>query len=163
MCQSTSTMRRVIFDAFFSDFFSRDFLSLILTKHRKNKKKIFNFSIYLENYLLLRDKTKKRFLDKNEDLHLKLFVFNDLLDENIIFFSFFFSFSCFFFFLFFFFSLFIFIFFFFFFLFSRKFKLSTFFERTRFEASTRFFFLTKERESIVMSKRKRLKKRIETS
>jgi hypothetical protein len=87
------------------------FLSLILTRHRKNKKKIFNFSIYLKNYLLLRDRTKRRFLDENEDLHLKLLACSDLLDESIIFFSFF----SFFFFFFFFFSFFIFIFFFFFF------------------------------------------------
>jgi hypothetical protein len=158
MCQSTSTMRRKILDALFSIFFSRDFLSLILTRHRKNKKKIFNFSIYLKNYLLLRDKTKKRFLDENEDLHLKLLICSDLLDESIIFFFFFFSF-----FFFFFFSLFIFIFFFFLSLFSKEFELSSFFERIRFETSTRFFFLTKERKSIVMSKRKRLKKRVETS
>jgi sensor histidine kinase YesM len=161
MCQSTLTMRRRIFDAFFSNFFSRDFLSLILTRHRKNKKKIFNFSIYLENYLLLRDKTKKRFFDENENLHLKLLVCNDLFDESIIFFFFFFLF--FFFSSFFFFSLFIFIFFLFLFLFSREFELSTFFERVRLEASTRFFLLTKERKSIMMSKRKRLKKRIEAS
>ncbi len=89
MCQSTSTMRRRIFDAFFSNFFSRDFLSLILTRHRENKKKIFNFSIYLENYLLLRDKTKKRFFDINENLHLKLLACNDLFNKNIIFFLFF--------------------------------------------------------------------------
>jgi hypothetical protein len=87
MCQSTSTMKRRILDAFFSNFFSWDFLSLILTKHRKNKKKIFNFSIYLKNYLLLRDKTRKRLFDEDENLHLKLFICNDLLDENIIFFS----------------------------------------------------------------------------
>jgi hypothetical protein len=161
MCQSTSTMRRKTFDAFFSDFFSRDFLSLILTRHRKNKKKIFNFSIYLKNYLLLRDRTKKRLFDENENLHLKLFACSDLLDENIILLLLFFFF--FFFLFFFFFSLFIFIFFFFLFLFSRRFELSTFFERIRFETSTRFFFLTKERKSIVMSKRKRLKKRVETS
>jgi hypothetical protein len=92
MCQSTSTMRRRTFDAFFSNFFSRDFLSLILTRHRKNKKKIVNFSIYLKNYLLLRDKTKRRFLNENEDLHLKLFICSDLLDENIILFFFFFLF-----------------------------------------------------------------------
>ncbi len=97
MCQSTSTMKRRILDAFFSDFFSRDFLSLILTKHRKNKKKIFNFSIYLENYLFLRDRTKRRFLDENENLHLKLFACSDLLDENIIFLFFLFFFSFFFF------------------------------------------------------------------
>ncbi len=89
MCQSTSTMKRRILDAFFSDFFSRDFLSLILTKHRKNKKKIFNFSTYLKNYLLLRDRTKRRFLDENENLHLKLFACSDLLDESIILFFFF--------------------------------------------------------------------------
>ncbi len=99
MCQSTSTMRREIFAAFFSNFFSRDFLSLILTRHRKNKKKIFNFLIYLKNYLLLRDKTKKRFLDENEDLHLKLLACNDAFDENIIFFLFFFIFFIFFLFL----------------------------------------------------------------
>ncbi len=68
----------------FQTFFSRDFLSLILTRHRKNKKKMFNFSIYLKNYLLLRDRTKRRFLDENEDLHLKLLACNDLLDESII-------------------------------------------------------------------------------
>jgi hypothetical protein len=149
----------------FQIFFSRDFLSLILTRHRKNKKKMFNFSIYLKNYLLLRDRTKRRLFDENEDLHLKLLACSDLLDENIIFFFFFFFFFSFFFFFFssFFFSLFIFIFFLFFFLFSREFELSTFFERIRFETSTRFFFLTKERKSIVMSKRKRLKKRVETS
>ncbi len=104
MCQSTSTMKRKIFDAFFSDFFSRDFLSLILTRHRKNKKKIFNFSIYLENYLLFRDRTKRRFLDENENLHLKLFTCSDLLDASIIllfFFLFFFLFLFFFFLLFF--------------------------------------------------------------
>ncbi len=84
MCQSISTMRRRIFDALFSDFFSRSFLSLILTRHRKHKKKIFNFSIYLKNYLLLRDKTKRRFLDEDENLHLKLLACSDLLDENII-------------------------------------------------------------------------------
>jgi hypothetical protein len=94
MCQSTSTMKRRILDTFFSDFFSRDFLSLILTKHRKNKKKIFNFSIYLENYLLLRDKTRKRFLNESENFYLKLLIYNDLFDENIIFFfSFFLFFS----------------------------------------------------------------------
>ncbi len=82
-------MRRKILDAFFSDFFSRDFLSLILTRHRKNKKKMINFSIYLENYLLLRDKTKRRFLDESENLHLKLFACSDLFDESIIFFLFF--------------------------------------------------------------------------
>ncbi len=102
MCQWTSTMRRRILDAFFSNFFSRDFLSLILTKHRKNKKKIFNFSIYLENYLLLRDKTKKRLLDEDENLHLKLLACNDLFDENIIFFLLFFFLFFFLFFLFFF-------------------------------------------------------------
>jgi hypothetical protein len=155
MCQSTFTMRRKILDVFFSDFFSRDFLSLILTRHRKNKKKIFNFSIYLENYLLLRVKTRKRFLDEDEDLHLKLFACSDLLDESIILFFFFFSF--------FFFSFFIFIFFLFSFVFSKEFELSSFFERIRFETSTRFFFLTKKRESIVMSKRRRLKKRIKKS
>ncbi len=97
MCQSTSTMKRKILDAFFSNFFSRDFLSLILTRHRKNKKNIFNFLIYLENYLLLRDRTKRRFLDENENLHLKLLACSDLLDESIIlllfFFFFFLSFS----------------------------------------------------------------------
>ncbi len=67
----------------FQIFFSRNFLSLILTRHRKNKKKIFNFSIYLKNYLLLRDKTKRRLLD--EDLHLKLLACNDLLDKSIFF------------------------------------------------------------------------------
>jgi hypothetical protein len=159
MYQSTSTIRRETFDAFFSNFFSRDFLSLILTRHRKNKKKIFKFSIYLKNYLLLRDKTKKRLFDENEDLHLKLLACSDLLNENIIFFLFLF----FLFFSFFFFSLFIFSFFFFLFLFSKRFKFNSFFERIRFEASTRFFFLTKKRKSIVMSKRKRLKKRVETS
>ncbi len=98
MCQSTSTMKREILDAFFSDFFLRDFLSLILTRHRKNKKKIFNFSIYLKNYLLLRDKTKRRFLDENEDLHLKLLACNYPHDQNIILiFFFFFSFFFFFF------------------------------------------------------------------
>ncbi len=97
MCQSTSTMKRRTFDAFFSDFFSRDFfLSLILTRYRKNKKKIFNFSIYLENYLLLRDRTKRRLFDENEDLHLKLLACNDLLDESIILLLFFFSRSSFF-------------------------------------------------------------------
>ncbi len=91
MCQSTSMMKRRTFDAFFLNFFLREFLSLILTKHRKNKKKIFNFSIYLENYLLFRDKTKKRLFDENENLHLKLLTCSDLLDESIIlFFSFFF-------------------------------------------------------------------------
>ncbi len=99
MCQSISTIRRKIFDAFFSDFFSRDFLSLILTRHRKNKQKTFNFSIYLENYLLLRDKTRKRFLDENEDLHVKLLACSDLFNENIIFFLFFFFFLFFLFFL----------------------------------------------------------------
>jgi hypothetical protein len=153
MCQSTSTMKRKILDAFFSDFFSRDFLSLIWTRHRKNKKKIFNFLIYLRNYLLLRDKTKKRFFNENENLHLKLLVCNDLFNESIIFF----------FFLFFFFLVLHFHFFLFFFFFSRRFELSSFFERIRFETSTRFFFLTKKRKSIVMSKRKRLKKRVETS
>ncbi len=83
---------------FFQIFFSRDFLSLILTRHRKNKKKMFNFSIYLENYLLFRDKTKKRFLDENENLHLKLLACSDLLDENIILLLFFFFSSFFFFF-----------------------------------------------------------------
>jgi hypothetical protein len=160
MCQSTSMMKRRIFNAFFSNFFSRDFLSLILTRHRKNKKKIFNFSIYLKNYLFLRDKTRKRFLDEDENLHLKLFACNDLLDASIIL-LFFLFFLFFFFFLFF--SLFIFIFFLFFFLFSKKFELSSLFERIRFEASTRFFFLTKKRESVVMSKRECLKKRVETS
>ncbi len=124
----------------FQTFFSRDFLSLILTRHRKNKKKIFNFSIYLENYLLLRDKTRRRLFDENEDLHLKLLACNDLLDENIILLLLFLFFSSFFFSFFsfsFFFSLFIFIFFLFLSLFSREFKLSTFFERIRFEASTR--------------------------
>ncbi len=96
MCQSTSTMRRRIFDAFFSNFFSRDFLSLILTRHRKNKKKMFNFSIYLKNYLLLRDKTKRHLLDENENLHLKLLACNDLFDESIIFLLFFFLFFFFF-------------------------------------------------------------------
>ncbi len=144
----------------FQTFFHEIFLSLILTKHRKNKKKNFNFSIYLENYLLLRDKTKKRFLDEDENLHLKLFVCSDLLDENIIF-----LFLLFFLFFFFFFSSSrsSFSFFLFFSLFSRKFESSTFFERVRFETSTRFFLLTKKRESIVMSKRERLKKRVETS
>ncbi len=85
MCQSTSTMRREIFDALFSNFFSRDFLSLILTRHRKNKKKMFNFSIYLKNYLLLDDRTKRRLLDESENLHLKLLACSDLLDEDIIF------------------------------------------------------------------------------
>ncbi len=103
MCQSTSTMRRRIFDALFSNFFSRDFLSLILTRHRKNKKKIFNFSIYLKNYLLLRDKTKKRLFDENENLHLKLLACSDLFDESIILFLLFLFLFFFFFFLFFFF------------------------------------------------------------
>ncbi len=97
MCQSTSTMKRRIFDALFSDFFSKNFLSLILTRHRKNKKKMFNFSIYLKNYLLLDDKTKRRFLDEDENLHLKLLACNDLLDENIILFLLFFLFFLFFF------------------------------------------------------------------
>jgi hypothetical protein len=73
------------------------FLSLILTRHRKNKKKIFNFSIYLKNYLLLRDKTRKRFLDENENLHLKLLACCDLFDDNIIIFFFFIFFFFFFF------------------------------------------------------------------
>jgi hypothetical protein len=147
---------------FYQIFSHEIFLSLILTRHRKNKKKIFNFSIYLENYLLLRDKTKRRLLDENENLHLKLFVCNDLFDENII--LFFFSFFSFFFFLFF--SRFSFsssFSFFFLSFFSREFELSSFFERIRFEASTRFFFLTRKRKSIVMSKRKRLKRRVEAS
>jgi hypothetical protein len=158
MCQSTSTMRRKILDAFFSNFFSQKFLSLILTRHRKNKKKIFNFSIYLENYLLLRDRTKRLFFDEDENLHLKLLACSDLFDESIILLLFLFLF---FFFSSFFFSLFIFIFFLFFSFFSREFEFSTFFERIRFETSTRFFFLTKERKSTVMSKRKRLKKRVD--
>ncbi len=106
----------------FQTFSHEIFLSLILTRHRKNKKKIFNFSIYLENYLLLRDKTKRRLFDENENLHLKLLACSNLLDASIILLLFF-SFSSFFSFFFssFFFSLFIFIFFLFFFLFSRKF------------------------------------------
>ncbi len=159
MCQSTSTMKRRIFDAFFSDFFSRDFLSLILTRHRKNKKKIFNFSIYLKNYLLLRDKTKRRLFDENENLHLKLLVCSDLFDENIILFLFFSFFS-----FFLFFSRFSFSSFSFFFLSFRKNSSSA---RSSNEYDSRrrrvFFFLTKKRKLIVMSKRKRLKKRIETS
>ncbi len=101
MCQSTSTMKWRIFDAFFSNFFSRNFLSLILTRHRKNKKKIFNFSIYLENYLLFRDRTKRRLFDEDEDLHLKLLACSDLLDESIILLFFFIFFLFFFLFLFF--------------------------------------------------------------
>jgi hypothetical protein len=108
---------------FFQIFFHEIFLSLILTRHRKNKKKISNFSIYLKNYLLLRDKTKRRLFDENEDLHLKLLVCSDLLDEDIIFFlfSFFFLFFAFYFH------------FFFFLLFSKEFELSSFFEQIRLE------------------------------
>ncbi len=63
---------------------------------------MFNFSIYLKNYLLLRDRTKKRFLDEDEDLHLKLLACSDLLDESIIFFFLLLFFFLFFFFFFFF-------------------------------------------------------------
>ncbi len=76
-------MRREFFDAFFSDFSSRNFLSLILTKHRKNKKNN-QFSIYLRNYLLLDETTRRRsFVDVDKNLSFKLFVDNDLHDLNI--------------------------------------------------------------------------------
>ncbi len=75
-------MRREFFDAFFSNFFSRDFLSLILTKHRKNKKN--QFSIYLRNYLFLDETTKRRlFVNDDKNLNLKLFIDNDLHDSNV--------------------------------------------------------------------------------
>ncbi len=76
-------MKREFFDTLFSNFFSRDFLSLILTKHRKNKKSI-QFSIHLRNYLLFDETTKKRFFfDDVKNLNLKLFINNDLHDLNI--------------------------------------------------------------------------------
>ncbi len=74
-------MRREFFDAFFSNFFSRDFLSLILTRHRKNKKNN-QFSIYLRNYLFL-DETKRLFVDNDKNLNFKLFVNSDLHDLNV--------------------------------------------------------------------------------
>ncbi len=58
-------MKREIFDAFFLKKFSRDFLSLILTRHRKNKKSN-QFSIYLRNYLLLDETTRRRSLVDND-------------------------------------------------------------------------------------------------
>ncbi len=102
-------MKQESFDALFSNFFSRNFLSLILTKHRKNRKNN-QFSIYLRNYLFL-DETKRSFVDDDKNLNFKLFIDNDLHDSNIdvvvlfviivnfvifIFFSFFFIFFVFF-------------------------------------------------------------------
>jgi hypothetical protein len=76
-------MKQKFFDAFFSDFFSRDFTSLILTKHQKNKK-CNQFSIYLQNYLLFDETTRKKFfVDDDKNLNLKLFVDNDLHNLNI--------------------------------------------------------------------------------
>ncbi len=76
-------MRREFFDAFFSNFFSQDFLSLILTKYRKNRKSN-QFSIYLRNYLLLVKMTKRRlFIDDDKNLNFKLLVNNNLHDLNI--------------------------------------------------------------------------------
>ncbi len=74
-------MRREFFDALFSDFFSRDFLSLILTRHRKNKKSN-QFSIYLRNYLLL-DETRRSLVDDDKNLNFKLLADNDLHCSNV--------------------------------------------------------------------------------
>ncbi len=77
-------MKRKLIDTFFSNLFSRDFLLLILTKHRKNKESNHQFSIYLRNYLLLDEITKRRlFVDDDKDLNFELFVDNDLLDLSI--------------------------------------------------------------------------------
>jgi hypothetical protein len=63
-------MRREFFDAFFLDFFSRSFLSLILRKHRENKESS-QFSIYLRNYLFFDETTKKQsFVDDDKNLNL---------------------------------------------------------------------------------------------
>jgi hypothetical protein len=43
MCQSTSTMRRVIFDALFSDFFSRNFFITDFNETSKEQEKEFQF------------------------------------------------------------------------------------------------------------------------
>jgi hypothetical protein len=51
-------MRRESFDALFSDFFSRDFLSLILTKHRKNKKNNQFFNLFTKQSIFLRNDEK---------------------------------------------------------------------------------------------------------
>ncbi len=76
-------MRREFLDALFSDFFSRNFLSLILTRHRKNKESN-QFSIYLRNYLLLDETTKRRsFVDDDKNLNFKLLIDNDLHDSNV--------------------------------------------------------------------------------
>ncbi len=76
-------MRRESFDALFSNFFSRDFLSLILTRHRKNRKSN-QFSIYLRIYLLVDEMTKRRsFVDDDKNLNLKLFADSDLHDSNV--------------------------------------------------------------------------------
>ncbi len=75
-------MKRESFDAFFSNFFSRKFfLSLILTKYRKNKKSN-QFSIYLRNYLLL-DETRRSFVNDDKNLNFKLFIDSDLHDLNV--------------------------------------------------------------------------------
>ncbi len=167
-------MRRESFDALFSNFFSRDFfLSLILTKHRKNKKNN-QFSIYLRNYLLFNE-TRRSFVDDDKNLNFKLLVDSDLHDSNVdivvsfviivnfvifIFFSFLFS-SFFFFFAIFFVAFFFFFIFFFF--FSTEFESNAIFDETRFWASTRDFFFAEERKSIVMTTRRRLSERAKTS
>ncbi len=56
---------------------------MILTKHRKNKKSN-QFSIYLRNYLLFDETTKRRlFVNDDKNLNFKLFVDNDLHDSNV--------------------------------------------------------------------------------
>ncbi len=74
-------MRREFLDALFSDFFSRDFLSLILTRHRKNRKNS-QFSIYLRNYLLL-DESRRSFVDDDRNLNFKLLADSDLHCSNV--------------------------------------------------------------------------------
>jgi hypothetical protein len=158
MCQSTSTMKREIFDAFFSDFFFTRFFIIDFNETSKEQKKDFQFfNLFKKLFTSSRQNEETFFWRKrrlaSEAVCLQRFARRKHHSSFLfLFFSFFF-----------FFSLFIFIFFFFFSLFSRKFELSSFFERIRFETSTRFFLLTKKRKSIVMSKRKYLKKRVETS
>ncbi len=159
MCQSTSTMRCrcILFRFFFTKFFITDF-----NETSKEQKKDFQFfNLFKELFTSSRQNEKTSFWRKREFASEAACLQRFARRKHHS--SFFFSSFFFFFFFFFFFSLFIFIFFLFSFLFSRKFEFSTFFERIRFETSTRFFFLTKKRKSIVMSKRKRLKRRVETS
>ncbi len=87
MRQTTLTMRRVILDALFSDFFHEDFFLLILTRHEKNRNQFF---IYLKkNYLLsLLEETIARRDLLDRDLNLKLTKSDRLLDISLLLFLF---------------------------------------------------------------------------